>query len=141
MRKAVDFKALEPGVDQRIREAGFKASFMSDAKWRKCLLALDESVPDLMAVWKLVGSEPQAYSLPDPDYLGDRYLTGYWMRACYFKEIEWVEFPREIKKRGMEQIPAANLKQDILPVRGVLEAIGQFELEETDNGLKLYAYK
>jgi hypothetical protein len=120
----------------RIIAARFKTSCMNDTKWVRLLDALtspEALVADCRA--KLVWDTEIRYMHID----GMQRDFDYWPHAMEamisgtprgwydYKEIEWIEFP------------AAG--QDVVQIRAVIESVGQFELESTDAGLRLYAYR
>jgi hypothetical protein len=70
------------------------------------------------------------------------YLNSYfWLGPMYYKEIEWIEFPRKGIPSFYKQVPAAHWDQDIEAVRGTIESLGQFMLEETPLGFRLRGYQ
>ena len=60
--KVFDFVAHEEKVDTLIKSL-FNCSFMSNAKWRKCLSLLEEKAPDIQLIWKFVGSQNEGFKL------------------------------------------------------------------------------
>lgn len=59
-------------------------------------------------------------------------VPGGW---CGYKEIEWLAFPKTIQWEGKV------VSQDTASIASLLQQIGQFELEDNPDELKLYAYK
>ncbi|MBT4865685.1 MAG: hypothetical protein HON53_11310 [Planctomycetaceae bacterium] len=147
--KAFDFVAHEDVIDKEIARS-FSASFMSDTKWRKTFAVLDdvdaERIADreMQVIWKFVGSPNDGvrYKLPSLDAMHDRFLDSrFWFGPMYYKEIEWLEFPKIGIPYRREQIPGAHFEQDIEKVRIALQAIGKFQIEESALGIKLYGHK
>ena len=114
----------------------FKTSCMNDTKWVRLLDALtanDGLVVDCRA--KLVWDAEIRYMQID----GMQRDFDYWPHAMEamisgtprgwydYKEIEWIEFP--------------SAEQDLGQIRSTIESVGKFELESTDAGLRLYAYR
>ena len=116
---------------------------MSNAKWRKCLQLLNQVAPDMQVVWKFVGSENNGvrHYLPSNEALENCYLSNrFWFGPAYYKEIEWLEFPKIGKPYGKENIPSAFFEQDVFAVISALNEIGQWNIIKTDLGFRLYGY-
>lgn len=123
-------------TDALIRER-FNSSFMSDAKWVRLLEAL-VSVRALFEFCKvkLVWDEStRDMWIPSSSSFGFSYYRGSMEgmisgtpRGFYkYREVEWIELSAE-----GEKAQSIVLK---------LKAIGKFELERSDKGIKLYAYR
>jgi hypothetical protein len=100
-------------------------------------------VPDFQVIWKFVGSRNNGvrYGLPSVESLGETYMDSrFWFGPAYYKEIEWIEFPRVGKPLGKEQLPATFFNQDTAFVLSELERIGQFHTEATELGFRLYGH-
>ena len=142
--KVFDFVGHEVVVDKIVKRE-FTRAFMSNAKWRKLFVALDEATPQgAQVIWKFVGAKNDGvrHSLPPSPSLGERYLDDrFWFGPCYYKEIEWIEFPRVNKPYGREKIPGAHFDQDVEAIKSTLESIGAWELEATAIGYRVYGYK
>ena len=109
---------------------------MSDAKWVRLLDALTAH-PGLVhecrakLVWD---DEVRELRIDEMEFEFD-----YWPHAMEamvsgsprgwyeYRELEWISFPAG--------------KQDVARIRAVLDARGRFDLEEGDDGLRLYAYR
>jgi hypothetical protein len=119
----VDRRERQRRVDAAIARA--TACHMSDAKWRKLLLALREMGVGRMA-WKFVRSEQLYYQEPPPEWalletcLGDFGVAP----AVPYREIDWVEIPAE---------RAAGVAEG-------LEAIGQFPVQQVASGVRIVGY-
>jgi hypothetical protein len=118
-----DRRERQRRVDATIARA--TACHMSDAKWRKLLLALRELGVGRMA-WKFVRSDQLYYQEPPPAWallescLGDFGIAP----AVPYREIDWVEIPAE-------------------RAAGVLEglaAIGQFPVQQVASGMRVIGY-
>jgi hypothetical protein len=53
-----------------------------------------------------------------------------------YKEIEWLDFPRLVVTKGK----AESIMQDLDGIKLMLTGVGQFQLELTQENLRLYAY-
>ena len=148
--KVFDFVAHGIAVDKYVSRT-FTASFMSNAKWRKFFEALDRidnknavCNRDIQAIYKFVMSDNCTFrqSLPGINALSERYINGRcWIGPAYYKEIEWIEFPRTGKPYGMEKIPGAFFEQRIDFILNALNDIGRFQIEDTELGFRVYGYK
>jgi len=121
----------------------FEVSFMSNAKWRKLFIAL-EPLQLKQAYWKFVDREEEIRDafLEEEDlmqkFVGDCGVCG---GPFAYRRIEWVEIPAIGKNPQYEQIPHMNFKQDIKKVESILTSIGEFEIENTDRGLRIYGHR
>lgn len=115
----------------------FNSSFMSDAKWVRLLEALVgvRSFFELCKV-KLVWDEStRDMWIPSSSSFGFAYyqssmegmISGTPRGFYKYKEVEWIELSTEEE----------NAESIVLK----LKAIGNFELERSDKGIKLYAYR
>jgi len=123
-------------TDALIRER-FNSSFMSNAKWVRLLEALVgvRSLVELCKV-KLVWDEStRDMWIPSSSPFGFSYyrssmegmISGTPRGLYKYKEVEWIELSAE----------GENAESIVLK----LKAIGNFELERSDKGIKLYAYR
>jgi len=121
----------------------FKAAYMSNAKWRKFFTLLD--VPELhidQAIWKFIDDDVEVREqFTKSDELMEKYVGDYGPGPFAYKHIEWIEIPRKGIPRGFEQIPFRHWQQDVDKAKSILMAAGEFELEETDRGLRIYGFK
>lgn len=141
--KVFDFVAHEIKVDKLIKQS-FAASYMSNAKWRKCFQLLNEIAPNIQVIWKFVGSKNDGVrdSLPANEALEEKYLSSrFWFSPAYYKEIEWLEFPNVGKPYGKENIPGAFYEQNVAAVIEALNKIGQCHIVKTDLGFRLYGHQ
>lgn len=134
-------------LDKLIQQK-FSVSLMSNSKWVKLIAAIVANVDIVKEclvkpIWE--EQEPTRHLLFDENtyYDFDYYASAVESmvsgnpRGWYaYKEIEWLDFPRFI-----------TMKEKVLPVTQDLEAIelllsevGQFQLELTEENLRLYAY-
>lgn len=123
----------------------FSSSFMSNSKWRKIFSVInDGSIPLSACTWKLVtDNEPKKGFLPDIGQLGDDYVgdCGALNGPFSFKEIEWLFIPSMVGHRPYDKAPVKYEYQDIEKIKKLIDSIGQFEYESTDEGVKIYGYK
>jgi len=121
----------------------FKTSFMSDAKWRKFFTVLDvESLDIRQAIWKFVDSDSEVRGwFTKPDELMDRFVGDYGLGPFAYKRIEWIEITKKGIPAGFERIPFKHWDQNTAEAERLLRAAGQFEIEQTDRGLRIYGHK
>ena len=138
-----DFVEHENKIDKLIKNS-FGSSYMSNSKWRKCLTLVDKVAPNIQVVWKFVGSENEGvrHGIAPMESLEEKYMNSrFWFGPRYYKEIEWIEFPRIGKPYGKEKIPSAFFNQDIEAIKEELEVNGKWLIESTQEGFKLYGHK
>lgn len=141
--KVFDFADHGSKVDKEIAKQ-FLSSFMSNAKWRKILSLLHAANPELQLVWKFVGSRNNGvrYGLPVPEAMSETYLTSrFWFGPCYYKEIEWLEIPLMAKPYGKEDLPITHKRQDVESLKSLLDRTGQWEVEVSPNGIRIYGHR
>jgi hypothetical protein len=140
---AFDFVEHEKKIDKLISQS-FSASFCSNAKWRKCFTLLNDVAADMQVIWKFVGAQNDGvrYGLPPVESLEDGMLSSrFWHGPMFYKEIEWIEFPKTGKPYGQETIPAAHYRQNIDAVLDALNKIGKWQVETTELGFRLYGHQ
>ena len=121
----------------------FKTSFMSNAKWRKLFIAL-EPTQLKQAYWKFVDLDDEIRDafLDEEDlmekFVGDCGVCG---GPFAYRRIEWVEIPAIGKNPQYEKVPYMNFKQDVKAVESILASIGEFEIENTERGIRIYGHK
>lgn len=142
--KSFDFVNHELEVDKIIRSK-FNDSQMSNAKWKKLFMHLAVKCPKTHAIWKLVGSENDGVALiglPEIDELEEAFINHqFWFGPMYYKEIEWLSFPKVVKKRGFETVPSQNTFQDTDFILNELIKIGHWPIEENDHGFTIYGHR
>ncbi|MCR5889308.1 hypothetical protein LRS06_16350 [Hymenobacter sp. J193] len=118
---------------------------MSNAKWLKLLSALVENAAliaecRVKLIWEqetmirwLVFDEDTSYRFDYYDTAMEAMITGNPRGWYAYKEIEWLEFPRFISNKSVVQ--------DLHAIQLQIQAIGQFQLELSDENLRLYAYR
>jgi len=121
----------------------FETSFMSNAKWRKLFIAL-EPTQLKQAYWKFVDLDDEIRDafLDEEDlmekFVGDCGVCG---GPFAYRRIEWVEIPAIGKNPQYEKVPYMNFKQDVKAVESILASIGEFEIENTERGIRIYGHK
>jgi len=118
---------------------------MSNAKWRKLFHVVNEnSVPLSKCVWKLVTEDkPKNGFLPDADHLGEDYVgdCGALNGPFSFKEIEWLELPAKVGSQAYDKAPVKYVYQDVLKIKELVDSVGKFQYEISDDGIRIYGYK
>jgi hypothetical protein len=130
-------------VERRIITERYSASLMSNAKWRKCLLTLND--PDLLVrqvILKFVDADAERrMALPSATSIADQFILDSDVGPFSYRAIEWLEIPSDEIPRGYEQIPGARRAQGIEPARRALEALGRIAIEETDRGIRIVGHR
>ncbi|UII33653.1 hypothetical protein LVD17_07445 [Fulvivirga ulvae] len=117
----------------------YSGSFMNNAKWIKLLEHLTSVLGAVHLYYKLVYSdELRLTSFDAPD------TEPFFIEPILYKEVEWVIFPKEYK----DYVSPNNLKagltsynQNIEKIEQEICSIGEFEIECSNLGLKLYGYR
>lgn len=123
----------------RILKEKYTASFMSNTKWIKVLTTLTNTCDPIFLRYKLIYDDVITESVFD---MVD--ATPYFIEPIMYKEVEWIEFPKEYEnwvngnnlKAGKKQI-----KQDLEKIKQELGRLGKFDLEFYDGNIRLYGYK
>lgn len=121
-----DLNEYEVKIDKIISKS-FSASYMSNAKWRKLFTAIDkESLSiDSFMIKRVNRDAPYRTYLPDKDDIEELWVSEGKNDCNYFyKEIEWIEFQSEV-----------------LPLTEIISSLGSFEIDNSDNKLKIYGHK
>jgi hypothetical protein len=120
--------------------AKYSASFMSDAKWLKLFRTIIASGVSIEhAVWFVIDS-PHSFTTSFPsehDLLPSRFKDGKFQPFEY-RWIESVYIPNRFKPIigvGYER------EQHTSAIITALDAVGQFPIEEMDDGVRIYAYR
>ena len=123
----------------------YSCAYMSDAKWRKLFSVVhDESLEMSHCVWKFVGiDEPKPGHVPDFTQLGENFVgdCGASNGPFWFKEIEWLLIPKRYGWKPYKNAPTNYITQDVESVLKKIQAVGHFETELSEDGLRVYGYK
>jgi len=123
----------------------FSCSFMSNAKWRKLFSVVNENNTEFTnCQWKLVNdSDPVFGHLPDFDSLGDYYVgdCGALNGPFDFDLIEWLLVPTTLGYKPYEGSPVVYKNQSVTHLVEQLNAIGEFQIETVEGGIKIFGYK
>ncbi|MBU1241034.1 hypothetical protein KKF84_10685 [Myxococcota bacterium] len=121
------------------------ARHMSDAKWRKLFLLLEQARIVLPITWWKYLADPREYSkpgLPGADDLTTLGIRDGRFQPAWFREIEYIRVPRQCpdpRADPKHALPPVELPLD--RVRAILEAAGRFPLVERDGDLIILAYE
>ncbi|TCI84707.1 DUF6678 family protein [Tenacibaculum sp. M341] len=122
----------------------FSSSFMNNAKWEKLIDTITYSIEKTYIRYKLIYS----------DKIYDTYLYGtsdykpFFEEPIFYKEVEWIEFPKEYKIQDKKYIHGNLIKgaqktifQNINDIEKIINEMGQFLIENNNSCLKLIAYR
>ena len=144
-KNVFNFTKHSETVDKTIKQ-NFSISYMSNAKWKKVfknLDAIDQEEPFLQVIWKFIDNEYEhRHQLPFVSSLEDKYIDDYfWFGPLYYKEIEYIMFPKLHVPYEREQYPSLHKEQNIEKVKEQLNNIGEFKIKETEVGFKLLGHE
>ncbi|GGW73889.1 hypothetical protein GCM10008111_32170 [Alishewanella tabrizica] len=142
--KTFDFVNHELEVDKIIRSK-FNDSQMSNAKWKKLFMLISVNCPEIYAIWKFIDSDSDGVGLigsPEISELEDTYINHkFWFGPRYYKEIQWLSFPKIVKKAGFENVPVCNTVQNTDFLLNELNKVGHWPIEETNNGFTIFGHR
>jgi hypothetical protein len=116
-----EMAAQEREIDRIIRSR-FNTSCMSNAKWRRAFDTLAEVTQVTGCRWKLVNSDRLCES--DFPVVEEGYFEATF-GIVYLKHVEWVEI----------------IASDPESARTALDACGQFAIERTADGVRIFGYR
>jgi hypothetical protein len=137
-RKAVRYdEQVEREIEKAISK--FSQHFMSNSKWVRLIDKLVENVDKLKSVeFKKIQSDliGELYLSDDMTFGFDYWQNGFeghnslggWLT---YKEIEYLLFPKAVDK----------VDQELELIAEIINGVGQFILEISDEGLKLVCYR
>jgi len=129
--------------NRRLMRRDFKASLMSDTKWRKLFFAIERlglRLPLCRVKWidwpiQRVISTPTCRSFFTPRPFVEAVEFGPY-DLC---SIEWVEFPRSVAQEGnwMGRTHGTIIEQDVERAEQALKRVARFPMELTESGLRI----
>lgn len=130
--------------ERRMIRREFRASLMSDTKWRKLFLAIEElelALPLCRIKWidvqvpRLLRTPTSGtLSLPKP------FVDTIEFGSFALCSIEWVEFPRAAKRESNGRSAGAACVQDVDRAERALEGVARFPMENTPEGLRIVGH-
>ncbi|MGI4734913.1 MAG: hypothetical protein ACRYG7_07005 [Janthinobacterium lividum] len=144
MKRHFAVKRDDEALDKVILAAQLQP-LMSNAKWVRLLTTLVAQWPLVQAcqvklIWEEASSERWLHLDEHTRYQFDYYASA--MEAMIsgkpqlgwtaYKEIEWLDFPRFLSSKAVEQ--------DLQAIQQQLETVGEFRLKASPDQLRLYAY-
>lgn len=127
--------------DRRAARRNYRASLMSNAKWRVFLEALHDAQLDIQqVVVKFVDvDDEKLIELPRPRTPAFAFSLEFG--PFPFVGIEWLEFRRVALLLRGKNVPPRQHNQDIAAIRRALEATGkQFPLTDSPTGLRVVGH-
>ncbi|MBL7986109.1 MAG: hypothetical protein JNM91_13975 [Flavobacteriales bacterium] len=119
----------------------FKGAYMSNAKWRKFFTLM--APPDLglrQVIWKMVDGKIEIRDrLPPVACLQEKYALD--AQPFAYVNIEWIELPHIGLEPGFENVPSRNWEQDVERALNVLRAAGEYEIVQTERGVRVYGFR
>ena len=125
-------------VDKIIQKK-YSASFLNNTKWYKLINGLTYEFENIYINYKLIYDEKvEGYLFDNVDF------EPFFLEPIRYKEVEWIEFPREYEYWSNPNNLKADKKiftQDLISILDKIESIGLFQLEQEDKSIKIYAYR
>lgn len=113
---------------------------MNNSKWEKLIDGLTDIIPNEIYInYKLV-TEEEVYST---SFITSDFKP-FFAEPILYKEVEWIEFPvkyEEYISKDNRKAGKALFSQNIIEINKTLNQIGKFDLDISDNAVKLYAYR
>jgi hypothetical protein len=117
---------------------------MSNAKWKKLLTQLATADAARHCTWKLLQwQEPRPGVLPAADCLTENGVGDCGVASggpFKFSEIEWLFIPAKAVRWPKALAHNTFEEQDIRKVQALVEALGMYPYEITNEGLKVSGY-
>ena len=137
-------KRYDEQIDREIEKsvAHFSEHLMSNSKWVRLIDRLVDNSDQIEKIeFKKIQSEQigELYLTEDTTYGFDYWQNGFeghnslggWL---IFKEIEFLIFPKTVRTEPLKE-------QNLSQITKLIESVGQFVLEVTDDYIKLICYK
>ena len=144
-------EAAKLKLEKRINS--FSESYMSNSKWKRVFMELlkhksvirkceifDFSNSGINLIhWKNVNGDYSKYLTQE--YISNHLTTSEYPKT-YYKEIEYIEFPKCWKEETKYELVRNinEMSQDTETIKTLLSKIGQFEWGEDEDTLKLIGY-
>ncbi len=124
----------------------FSHALMSDTKWRKLFAAVNGSGWNASLVEvKLVDSDDAETKYMSWPGLNNFWGPPEWVDTAEFgpielRSIEWLVIPTAVLTHGHAGLAQPGTLQDFTAIEAALNRVGEFPLEQTQNGLKITGY-
>lgn len=129
----------------RLARSEFPHALMSDSKWRKLFAAVDRAglAPERILVKFIDVGDIKSMRFPRESALHPPrpYVDTPEFGPIELRSIEWLLIPRQAYFPGDDSLPAPVVEQDIDAIRKVVASLGQFPLEQMEDGLKVIGYR
>ena len=124
-------------IDDLVRRND-SGSYLNNTKWYKLIDGLTNEFGEIFIYYKLIYDDViEGYLFDSVDF------EPYFIEPIKYKEVEWIEFPKEYEY----WVSSNNLKagkkiyeQELDAIKTEVESIGEFRINEFENKLKLHAY-
>jgi hypothetical protein len=136
--------------------SSFENRYMSNSKWKKLFLTLFENIDKVKScevfdffnpglIYITTDLQNIEYGKHIHNECIDKILLNDSLDggdACYYREIEYLEFLKYWKGRKLGRLVAPKIiYQDTDKIKEVISKIGKFKLEETEEYLRVIGYK
>lgn len=130
-------KNKSKNIDEIVKN-NYAGSFLNNTKWSKLIENLTNEFGEIYINYKLIYDDLiEGYLFDSVDF------EPYFLEPIKYKEVEWIEFPKEYEywvnrnnlKAGKKRYP-----QNIKTIKSLIDKIGEFKIDEYEDRVKLYAY-
>ena len=131
--------------------SAFSSSFMSNSKWTRLFAVLSQHHDVIEECLMKSIFDDQLRKIPIPNFafyantFSDSGIKDVMVGGpSSFKTIEWIEFQRHVttqRTARTESLEPFHSLQDIQKISDILDTVGQFAKEITEDKLIVYGYK
>ena len=124
-------------IDKLVRK-NYSGSYLNNSKWYKLIDILTNEFDEIFINYKLIYDDViEGYLFDSAD------CVPYFIEPIKYREVEWIEFPNEYEYwENINNLKAGkkNYRQDFKAIKTKIDSIAEFQIDEFENRLRLYAY-
>lgn len=131
-------------IEKLEKEILKRTSFMNNAKWFKLFSEIENEKITIHSAYIKFLLTDRKYTF----HFGGFNETGFGdvseLGPFTFKEIEWITIPEKHERERWnrnEKLTSEIIVQPLDQLEKILNSLGQFEYDITEDGLKIYGYK
>jgi hypothetical protein len=123
------------------------ASYMNNTKWFKLFVALLENNIKHVRIKRVFATKAGEIELKNDCFNKHRFWDSSVFGPFYFKEIEWIDILETVET--FQYVPAATCQKIVIlenniktnTIENIVNGLGKFEYDKTENGIRMYGYK